>query len=232
VTTVHLLLHDLDADRTSDAELDALLDSEERARGERFVRLVHRRRFRVGRAMLRRTLASWTGVPTARIAFEYGPNGKPAMRGGPAFNVSHSEGALLIGITEPGRRLGVDVEVMRPIGDRLALAQANFARDEVQALERVPLDEQDEAFLRIWTCKEAFIKALGDGLSIPLRAFCVSPSRAGNALEALDAESLGSDGGCDWNVCGVPLDEADMRAVAAVAIDARDCEVAWLPGLQ
>jgi 4'-phosphopantetheinyl transferase len=225
VTTVHLLLHDLDADRSSEAELDSLLDGAERARGERFVQAIHRRRFRVGRAMLRRTLASWTGVPAARIAFQYGPNGKPEMRDGPAFNVSHSEGTLLIGVVERGR-LGVDIEVLRPIGDRMALAEANFARDEVRALERVPLAEQDEAFLGIWTCKEAFIKAVGDGLSIPLRSFCVAPGHAGNALESLNAETLGYGGRNDWNIRRVPLASAHS---AAVAIDARDCRVAWLP---
>jgi 4'-phosphopantetheinyl transferase len=229
VTTVHLLLHDLDTDRSSEEELDALLDDAERARGERFVQAVHRRRFRVGRAMLRRTLAAWTGMPAARITFEYEVNGKPAMRDGPAFNVSHSEGTLLIGVAECGRRLGVDVEVLRPISDRLALATANFARDEVRALERVPPAEQDEAFLRIWTCKEAFIKAVGDGLAIPLHAFCVSPTRVENALEALDRQAIGAASVGDWNVRRVPLDDKGIAATAAVAIDSQRCEVAWLP---
>ena len=230
MTTVHLQLHDLDADRAPDEELDTLLDDGERARAERFVRPVHRRRYRVGRAVLRRTLASWTGVPAAGIAFEYGLNGKPSMRDGPSFNVSHSEGALLIGLADRGR-LGVDVEVLRPIDDLQKLAAANFARAEVSALELTPPAGQGEAFLRIWTCKEALIKAVGDGLSIPLHSFTVSPGRAGNALEALNGESFGAAGTERWSVCSVPLAGAPAAAVAAVAIDSRDCEVAWLPEL-
>jgi 4'-phosphopantetheinyl transferase len=228
VTTVHLLLRDLDADLTPDEQLDSLLDRAERQRAERFVQPLHRRRFRVGRATLRRTLSAWTGVPAALIEMEYGPKGKPAMRRGPAFNLSHSEGTLLLGFAERGR-LGVDVEVLRPVDNRLALAKANFARAEVSALEQASPPEQNEIFLRIWTCKEAFIKALGDGLAIPLRAFTVSPTRAGNALDSLDAESVGTAASGDWHVCRLPLEAQRVPAVAAFAVDRHDCEVAWLP---
>jgi 4'-phosphopantetheinyl transferase len=228
VTTVHLLLHDLDADQTSEAELDSLLDGAERGRAERFVQPLHRRRFKVGRAMLRRTLASSTGVPAANIEFKYGRNGKPELIGGPAFNVSHSEGTLLIGVAECGR-LGVDVEVLRPISDRLTLAAANFARAEVAALESVPAGEQDEAFLRIWTCKEAFIKAIGDGLALRLDSFAVAPTRASNALDSLDAESLGAAAEGDWHIRRLTLDQQRTAAVGAVAVDTGNCEVSWLP---
>lgn len=227
MTTVHLLLHDLDADRTAEEELDTLLDDAERRRADRFVQPVHRRRFRVGRAMLRRTLESWTGVGAASIRFEYGRNGKPAMLGGPAFNVSHSENVLLIGIADRGR-LGVDVEMLRPISDRDALAAANFARAEVTALERVPPNEQDEAFLRIWTCKEAFIKAIGDGLAIPLSAFAVSPTRESNALQSLDADSIEGAAPGDWHISLLNWDARRTAAVGAFAIDTADCEVTWL----
>lgn len=226
MTTVHLLLHDLDAEGAPDEELNALLNDEERERAERFTRPVHRRRYRVGRAVLRRTLASWTGVRPAAVAFEYGPNGKPAMRGGPAFNVSHSEGTLLIGVADEGR-LGVDVEVLRPVDDRLALAAANFARDEFGALRSLPAAEQSAAFLRIWTRKEAFIKAVGDGLSIPLQSFCVSAADTyGNVLCFIEDEALRHGTVEQWTVRSVQMDDAP--ALAAAAVDSAECELAWL----
>jgi 4'-phosphopantetheinyl transferase len=228
VTTVYLLLHDLDADSTSDEELDSLLDDAERGRAERFLKPVHRRRYRVGRALLRRTLSAWTGQPPPSIVFKYGRNGKPSLAGGPSFNVSHSEATLLIGLAHQGR-IGVDVEVLRPVDDRLALAASHFAQDELLELGLVPPAAQDEAFLRIWTCKEALIKAVGDGLSIPLQSFSVSPKHGTNALRAMDATVFGPTGMHEWSISAAEIAGARKAVVAAVAVDSHHCDLTWLP---
>jgi len=224
---VSLLWHDLDTDPRSDRELDAILDATERARAERFAFPQLRRRYRVGRAVLRSLLGAWMDRPPARVAFALGPQGKPTLRSGPAFNVSHSGGQLLIGIT-PSGRLGVDVELLRPIDDLAATARHSFAVDEREGLLALPAAEQARGFLSIWTRKEALIKALGGGLSIPLQAFSVSrpngamaASGAGLASTLIRLE-LPGEHAADWCVASCA---GAAGTLAAIALDVPACEV-------
>jgi 4'-phosphopantetheinyl transferase len=222
---VHLLSHDLDTDPRDDRALDALLDPSERACAARFSFPHLQRRYRVGRATLRCALGAWTGRPPASLVFDYGPEGKPVLPGGPAFNVSHSEGQWLLGVTPHGR-LGIDVELLRPVIDLAALARHSFAADECAAVLAVPPAGRDRAFLEIWTRKEALVKALGGGLSIPLKAFSVALAETpGSLLErlALEGEEVG-----DWCVRPVSGLSGDPAVVAALALDAPEIELAWL----
>jgi 4'-phosphopantetheinyl transferase len=222
---VHLLSHDLDADPRDDRALEALLDSSERARAARFAFPHLQRRYRVGRAALRCALGVWTGRPPASLVFETGPQDKPALAGGPAFNVSHSQNQWLLGITPHGR-LGIDVELLRRVGDLEAMARHSFAADECAAVLAMPLSERDRAFLEMWTRKEALVKALGGGLSIPLKAFSVAlAERPGSLLERL--ELIGEEAG-HWCIRPVSVLPGSPEAVAAIALDAPAVELAWL----
>jgi 4'-phosphopantetheinyl transferase len=225
VATIHLLSHDLDTDPRDNRALDALLDPCERARVARFAFPHLQRRYRVGRAALRCALSIWTGHPPASFLFEIGPQGKPTLPNGPAFNVSHSEGQWLLGVTPHGR-LGVDVELLRPVGDLAAMARHSFAADECAAVLAVPLPDRDRAFLEMWTRKEALVKALGGGLSIPLKAFSVAlAERPGSLLERL--ELIGEEAG-HWCIRPVSVLPGSPEAVAAIALDAPAVELAWL----
>jgi 4'-phosphopantetheinyl transferase len=156
------------------------LSDEERQRAERFLHAHDRRRYTVAHAALRLLLARYTGVDIHALRFAAGPQGKPALAGAGApaisFNLSHSGELALVAVSTPAR-LGVDVEQLRPIDDAGTIARSFFAAAEEAALAAVPPADRDRAFLTCWTRKEAFIKALGGGLSIDLASFEVSFSR-------------------------------------------------------
>lgn len=221
---IALLSHDLDADPRPDAELDALLSAEERRRAERFAFPQLRRRYRVGRAVLRCALAHWTGKAPGALAFTLGPQGKPALPAGPAFNLSHAEGTLLLGIVDHGR-LGVDVECLRLLDDLEALARYSFAADEVAAVLARTGAERERAFLETWTRKEALLKALGGGLSLPLQACSVRLGDPGGSL--LARLELPGERAADWWLR--PVEGVAGGAVAAFAIDRPGMAATWLP---
>jgi 4'-phosphopantetheinyl transferase len=162
-----------------------VLDDEERARAARFVFDRHRSRFIAAHACLRLLLGQYIGQAPGGLRFAVGARGKPRLLDGGTdvrFNLSHSGDLALIAVSV-GIEVGVDIEQGRPDA-LLDLARRFFAPGEVAALEALPMAEQAGAFVRGWTRKEAFIKALGDGLSFPLDQFEVSlaPDAAGQLL--------------------------------------------------
>jgi 4'-phosphopantetheinyl transferase len=168
----------LDPAPSTQARLEHWLDADERARAARFVFPRDARRFRVARGTLREILGGYLGVAPAAVRFVYAAAGKPAVampeaRGAVEFNVSHSGEVALYAIGGAGR-IGVDVEQIRPLADLEALAERSFSAAERRALLALSPAEREPAFFACWTRKEAFIKALGDGLSYPLDAFTVS----------------------------------------------------------
>ena len=152
-----------------------LLSEAERERARRFHRDLHRNRFVRAHAALRTLLGSALNRPGAELTFEAGPQGKPALAGddGLHFNLSSTEGLALVALSRHGP-LGVDVERHRPDPSLLEVAERFFSPAEVTALREVPTGERLGAFHRIWTRKEAYIKAVGLGLSLDLDTFDVS----------------------------------------------------------
>ena len=152
----------------------ASLDPDERARAGRFVRERDRRCFIFSHGAARCILAAATGLAPADVAFGRSPQGKPHLLGrNLAFNLSHSGACTLVAVAV-GAPIGVDVEALRPL-DRADDLVARFCSDaEGQAYLARPEKRRTEAFFTLWTRKEAYVKALGGGLSIPLRAFTVS----------------------------------------------------------
>lgn len=161
-----------------------LLSHDERARAERMRSAVARVQFVLSRAALRVLLAGVAndGTGPRDLCFQYGPRGKPYLPGGPSFNVSHSADAVIIAIADKGR-VGVDVERVRSVQrmDRVAARKftpaehAWFAAAGTGTDADADADLRNAAFFRIWTRKEAFAKALGQGLAAPYRSFSVAP---------------------------------------------------------
>ena len=154
-----------------------VLCPDELTRAERFHRAADHDRYVVTRAALRRILAASTPPRApAALRFRYSPHGKPALAaaGGLSFNVSHDRDYALVALGRGVAPLGVDLERVDhsiPVAD---LVSRFFAPAEQRAVLNLPERQRHEAFFRTWTRKEAFIKAHGGGLSIPLDRFAVS----------------------------------------------------------
>lgn len=210
---VHIWEGRLDVADHVTAVARSLLPADERARADRFIHDRHRRRYTVAQAHLRLVLAGLTGTRPEEIAFEFGKHGKPFLPGGPSFNQSHSEERIMIGVAAEGR-LGVDIEEIRQVRYLLGIADKNFGEDEAARLHAAPEHERLELFFRLWTRKEAFLKAVGVGLTHPLRTFSVDPS-PGAKRGLVRVEGLGEDP-ARWHVGGVRCSEG---ARAAMAVD-------------
>jgi len=154
--------------------LAALLDDGERARHARYVFPRDRRQHVAAHALKRLLLSALAGLPPQAWTFETAPGGKPRVsrRAGPCFNLSHCDGLVACAASRDVE-LGVDVE---PLARRapLDLAPRYFAPEEERWLRSLPAAEQPRGFLRLWTLKEAFIKATGRGLAQHLHDFAFS----------------------------------------------------------
>lgn len=172
---IHLYAILLDRGPTEVAEIGTVLCDEERARAARFRFSVHRDRFIAGRGAMRRILAAYCGCAPADLDFRYGERGKPELAARPDlfFNLSHSHDLGLLGVTRAGR-LGVDVERMRSSDDLGKIARRFFSSPEVECLEQLPHPLRTAGFFNAWTRKEAYLKAVGVGLALPLDRFDVS----------------------------------------------------------
>jgi 4'-phosphopantetheinyl transferase len=167
------------------ARFASLLTPDERGRAGRF-RFKHlRRSFTLARGALRILLGRYLNIDPAAIRFVYGEKGKPRLAEPSRirFNASHSGDLALYAFT-PDCEVGVDVEKFRPMTDLREIAARFFCAEEAAELMQVPEEQRGPAFFRCWTRKEAYIKAIGDGLSVPLDAFAVS-LRAGDPAQII-----------------------------------------------
>lgn len=154
--------------------LEQLLSDDELDRAARFRFERDRQRFAARRALLRVVLARACGEDPKALRFAYGPQGKPRLEGTDLeFSASHSDGVAAFAIARAAE-VGVDVERIREDVDVDGLAHRFFAPAEAEALARLEPPERRSAFFAVWTAKEAFVKAIGRGLSYPLDAFVVS----------------------------------------------------------
>jgi len=167
----------------ADHEYADYLTAEETARKDRFVFERDQTAFLIGRGRLRVIIGQLMGLVPADVPFTYGASGKPAIPGGPQFNLSHSGGIACLAV-HPTLTLGADIEAHRPI--ERDVAKRFFSPTEYQALMALPEADRVSGFYRIWTRKEAVVKALGGGLSIPLDAFDVTLDKDSAALLRLD----------------------------------------------
>jgi len=154
------------------------LEEHELDRASRFHFEKHRRHFVVSRGVLRQLLARYLDADPATLRFSYGAYGKPALDGKHKnsrlrFNMSHSHEVALFAFAED-RELGVDVEHIRADFASEEIARRFFSHREVETFNAIPQQDQVAAFFRCWTRKEAYIKAIGRGLSQALDQFDVT----------------------------------------------------------
>jgi len=148
--------------------LRRLLDEAELARADRFRVAAARRRFIGARAMLRSILGKTVVVNPEDVAFAYGTHGKPRLEnGGPCFNATDSGDVVVVALASD--EIGVDIEVARPLTRLERLARRICTDRELEALEKISKADRNAALLRLWTCKEAGLKAIGTGLSGGMR---------------------------------------------------------------
>ncbi len=191
----------------------AILDGAERARAARFVFERDRKAFLAAHVLVRAMLARLLGRPAADWRFVAGPKGKPAVDPAfdprpVAFNLSHTATAVLCGVTR-APAIGVDVECRERRGNHLAIASAFFAREEVDRLEATPAHGRTARFFAVWTLKEAYVKARGDGLSLPLDGFVVDPEGPSVAFHPGIA-----DDPARWQLSSLTPDHRHTMAIA------------------
>lgn len=172
---VHLWQAKLDDHEAGSLRL--LLAEDEISRADRFHFAKDRNHYTVARGLLRKLLAVYIGIGPAELRFTYAEKGKPSLtesqRGLINFNLAHSHGMALYAFSR-GREIGVDLEFLREDFAGEDIAERFFSPREIETLRAVPAALRKEAFFNCWTRKEAYIKARGEGLSMPLDEFDVS----------------------------------------------------------
>jgi len=208
---VHIWLAWLDVQPQERTRLNSYLNKDEVLRAGRFVFPRDRDHFIVARGRLRELLGKYLHCSPNAVQFKTGRYGKLSLLDDLdplRFNLSHSHGLALYGFCM-GRELGIDTEKIRPGFAGEGIAERYFSAAEQRDLREVPEELRDTAFFLCWTRKEAYIKAHGDGLQIPLDSFDVSLKPGGPAM--LRSEDSGR-----WRVCSfAPAPEF----VAAVIVE-------------
>ena len=155
---------------------ERLMSPDERVRRDRFVFEADRVRFLQTRGMVRTILSRYTGVAPEDCAFQSAPAGRPSLAGAAAasgvdFNISHTRGLIALAVTS-GVTVGIDVEgIERPWSE--GLPERFFAPSEASALDALPPAVRQVRFYEYWTVKEAYLKARGLGLALPLDGFAI-----------------------------------------------------------
>jgi 4'-phosphopantetheinyl transferase len=212
--SLHVWSIPLDLPESVVPDCKSWLSSDERVRAERFIRPVDRRRYVVAHAALRFLLARYAGGDPQSLSLVAGPQGKPALANGGelglAFNLSHSGELAAIAMSQRNN-VGIDIECVRAVPEAATIAKAYFSPAEVSSLGAASPSEFDRDFLICWTRKEAFVKALGGGLSIPLDRFDVDIRLESPAILRVDDEHAPAHA---WTM--IHLDPSPRHVGAAV----------------
>lgn len=223
---VHVWHAQLQAWEKAASSLFELLNTEERERASRFKFPAPRNQFVISRSLLRQALGRYLRIDARDVRFESTANGKPELAGNAdlQFNLSHTEGVTALAITRK-RRVGIDVERIRQNTEALDLATRFFSTQEVQWLRSQPASDHIASFFDCWTAKEAYIKAHGQGLSMPLSGFSVLPRSQSSILELqVDDDPRESE---RWSIWRLDLG-AGLRAALAVEGESAKIRVgAW-----
>jgi 4'-phosphopantetheinyl transferase len=198
-TDVHVWAARLDLPSKALVRLEAMLFQDESERAARFRFETHRNRFIAARGILRSLLGHYLHSPPDELRFEYGPNGKPTLaspfvENGVSFNLAHSEDLALVAVTRLGL-IGVDVEQIRPIADADELVARFFSPRETAIFQTLPRSQKNAAFFNLWTRKEAWLKATGDGIAHLLNRVEVTflPGDPAHFLSLPKKDELNSD---------------------------------------
>jgi 4'-phosphopantetheinyl transferase len=190
---VHIWKADLQIGPRRLDELVSVLSADERARAERFHFAHDQRRFIARRGYLRRLTERYLGAAPGDVSFSYSAAGKPFLArdcGGNEFSFNMSDSSELavyaFTLAETSPTIGIDVEQIEPSVPQERIAKHFFSAYEIAALRALPAADQTQGFFNCWTRKEAYVKAIGDGLQLPLDQFDVS-LKPGEPAELLRA---------------------------------------------
>ena len=172
---VHIWCAKTDFSTPPNTSLFSTLSIQEKLRADRFKFSNDRLTFITARGILRSLLGKYLQKHPAKISFRFGEFGKPKLSENTSlqFNISHSENLVIFGFAK-NQSIGVDVEFIKEGVELLDIAKRFFSTNEFKTMSSLADSEQKLAFFNCWTRKEAFIKAIGDGLSFPLDQFEVS----------------------------------------------------------
>jgi 4'-phosphopantetheinyl transferase len=195
---------------------EAILDADEQTRAKRYLSAEHRRRFVIAHVAQRMILSQYYQQEAVELKFSYANHGKPSIvqaTTGPTwqFNLTHSGELALLAVTTASA-VGIDVEAIRPRESMGDLARRYFAAEEVACWSALPTELQEQAFYLTWTRKEAYVKALGMGLTLPLDQFVVTVDpRQPARLVSTQHNPLSVQ---QWQLCNL----ADFNDYAAAAV--------------
>jgi 4'-phosphopantetheinyl transferase len=202
------------------AQLAEALTPDEQERAGRFRFDRDRNAFQVARGAMRLLLGTYLDIAAAAVPLHYTAHGKPFLAEPYTpvkFNLSHAGDWALLAVSA-GRELGVDIEQIRPLSDLDSLARRFFAPAEQADLRALPPEQRPRAFFTCWTRKEAFIKAVGEGLSRPLDQFEVT-LRPGEPARL--RRVAGDAGAVDrWSLHALPVPSGYVAALAAAQVAA------------
>jgi 4'-phosphopantetheinyl transferase len=209
------------------------LSEDERERAAAISLESARAQFVVSRAVLRTILSRYVGTPPGELRFDYGPFGKPVLVPDREevwkpvhFNLSHTKGLALVAVTN--REIGVDVECVdsRRLPDPLQVAEQYLSADDCAVLGQLPAHLRRTAFLTIWTRKEAFAKAVGMGLSIPLDRIPVPPPTRDGSVDMVTAVR-GQDDQRQWAVMALDPGPGYVGAIVTEGLPAHLEQWLW-----
>ncbi len=220
---VHVWRADLDVSTHDLALYQRSLSPDEISRVERLQNPADQRRFVARRGILRSLLSSYLESRPADILFTYTAYGKPMLNIQDQSNVlrftlSHTSDHALFAVSQ-GRDVGIDIEQIPYSFDYEQIAGSLFATEEYALLCALPLPQRNTAFFRLWTCKEAYIKAGGLGLSLALDSFAVSFGLATPAHLLYGPNQVDASG---WSLRELPIDE---NHAAALVVEGNDWQL-------
>jgi 4'-phosphopantetheinyl transferase len=219
---IHVWRAELDYEGAELQQLSDLLAPDEQQKAARFHFEKDRNHYSTARGLLRLILSSYVSQDPKNLRFTYNAYGKPALDSGLLqFNVSHSHGLALYAVARY-HQIGIDLEHMRTDFRWRQIVEQYFSAQEFNALLQLPESQQIKAFFDGWTRKEAFIKAKGQGLSIPLNQFDVSLSPAEPA--ALLHTQWDPSEAAQWTLHALNPGE---NYAGAIAIQCRDPQLSY-----
>jgi len=210
---VHLWAVKIEPDDTVAAAFRPLLSADEVSRAIRFKFGHLSNAYTICRGAVRFLLGRYLNVEPSSIKLHYKAKGKPVIASPTRldFNLSHTDGMMVCGLTR-ACDIGVDVERLRPLSDIQTLANEFFCPEEADELLSLAEDQRISAFYRCWTRKEAYIKAVGEGLSTPLHSFrvTINPTEAARFVHIHRDANLARS----WRLSEIELGDPYIAALA------------------